>query len=218
MPSANSSTFDIGSVCDVSASIRIDESAGFTLRNDGGVGISGGSCRAAVAIAVCTSCAAASMLRSSENCSVICAVPSALVDVIESSDAMVENCFSSGVATAVAIVSGLAPGNDALTEIVGKSTAGRSDTGNDTYASVPKNARPNVSSAVATGRRTNSCRDVHTSACLRGKIEMRAFGLSRDWPSTTTISPACTPVTIVHSLLARPTCTWRCSAIDSFTT
>jgi len=27
-----------------------------------------------------------------------------------------------------------------------------------------------------------------------------------------------TPVTIVHSLLARPACTWRCSAIDSFTT
>ncbi len=45
--------------------ISTDESAGFTLRNDGGVGISGGSRRAAVAIAVCTSCAAASMLRSS---------------------------------------------------------------------------------------------------------------------------------------------------------
>ncbi len=71
------------------------------------------------------------MLRSSENCKVIRAVPSELVDVIESSDAIVENCFSSGVATAVAIVSGLAPGSDALTEIVGKSTAGRSETGND---------------------------------------------------------------------------------------
>ena len=155
MPSANSSIFDIGIVGDVSARIMIDESAGLTLRNDGGVGMSGGSCRAAVAMAVCTSCAAASMLRSSENCSVICAVPSALVEVIESSDAMVENCFSSGVATAVAIVSGLAPGNDALTEMVGKSTAGKSETGNDRYASVPKNASPNVSSAVPTGRRTN---------------------------------------------------------------
>ena len=46
--SAYSSTFDIGSVCDVSARISIDESAGFTLRNDGGVGMSGGSRRAAV--------------------------------------------------------------------------------------------------------------------------------------------------------------------------
>ena len=32
---------------------------------------------------------------------------------------MVENCFSSGVATDEAIVSGLAPGNDAPTEMVG---------------------------------------------------------------------------------------------------
>ncbi len=42
---------------------------------------------------------------------------------------MVENCFSSGVATAAAIVSGLAPGRLALTLIVGKSTFGRSLTG-----------------------------------------------------------------------------------------
>ena len=33
--------------------------------------------------------------------------------------AIVENCFSSGVATAAAIVSGLAPGSEALTLIVG---------------------------------------------------------------------------------------------------
>ena len=32
---------------------------------------------------------------------------------------MVENCFSSGVATEEAIVSGLAPGRLALTEMVG---------------------------------------------------------------------------------------------------
>ena len=83
-------------------------------------------------------------------------LPSLLLDDIESSDAIVENCFSSGVATALAIVSGLAPGSDALTEIVGKSTAGRSDTGNDTYASVPKNAKPTVNSPVATGRSTNN--------------------------------------------------------------
>ena len=34
--------------------------------------------------------------------------------------AMVENCFSSGVATAEAIVSGLAPGRLAVTWMVGK--------------------------------------------------------------------------------------------------
>ena len=43
--------------------------------------------------------------------------------------AMVENCFSKGVATEEAMVSGLAPGREALTWIVGKSTFGRSLTG-----------------------------------------------------------------------------------------
>ena len=55
--------------------------------------------------------------------------PSELLDVIESMPAIVENCFSSGVATEDAIVSGLAPGKDALTRMVGKSTLGRSLTG-----------------------------------------------------------------------------------------
>jgi hypothetical protein len=36
---------------------------------------------------------------------------------------------SSGVATADAIVSGLAPGSEALTEMVGNSTCGSGDTG-----------------------------------------------------------------------------------------
>ena len=74
----------------------------------------GGSCGAAAAMADCTSCAAASMLRSSVNWMVIWVVPSALVEVIESMPAMVENCFSSGVATAEAMVSGLAPGRLAV--------------------------------------------------------------------------------------------------------
>ena len=43
--------------------------------------------------------------------------------------AIVENCRSSGSATDEAIVSGLAPGSEALTWIVGKSTLGRSLTG-----------------------------------------------------------------------------------------
>ena len=42
---------------------------------------------------------------------------------------MVENSFSSGVATADAMVSGLAPGSEAATAIVGKSMLGRSETG-----------------------------------------------------------------------------------------
>ena len=46
-------------------------------------------------------------------------LPSALTDDIESMPAMVENCFSSGVATDEAIVSGLAPGRLADTWMVG---------------------------------------------------------------------------------------------------
>ena len=67
------------------------------------------------------------LLRS--NCSVIFVLPSELDDVMESIPGMVEKTFSSGVATDDAIVSGLAPGNVVLTEMVGKSTVGKSLTG-----------------------------------------------------------------------------------------
>ena len=107
----------------------IGASAGLTLRNVGGEGSVDGSCFAAAAMADWTSCAAASMFRSSENVSVIVVAPSVDCDVIESMPAMVENCFSSGVATADAIVSGLAPGSVACTWIVGKSTLGSALTG-----------------------------------------------------------------------------------------
>ena len=82
---------------------------------DGGAGMPGGSWRVEREIAVWTSCAAASMLRSSSNCSVIDVLPRLLVEVIWLTPGIVVNCFSSGVATAAAIVSGLAPGRLALT-------------------------------------------------------------------------------------------------------
>ena len=78
-----------------------------------------GSERSVLAMAACTSCAAASMLRPRLNCSVMDVVPGPLEEVIASRPAMVVNCFSSGVATADAIVSGLAPGSEAFTEITG---------------------------------------------------------------------------------------------------
>src|SRR6478735_6137338 len=109
------------------------ESAGFTFLKEGGFGMSGGRFFSAAAMADCTSSAAPSILRSSLNCTVTVVEPSALSDVMESMPAMVENCFSSGVATEDAIVSGLAPGRFAVTEMVGKSTVGRSLTGNFTY-------------------------------------------------------------------------------------
>jgi hypothetical protein len=62
-----------------------------------------------LAIIACTSCAAPSILRFRSNWTVIETLPSELVELIELMPAMVANCFSSGVATAAAIVSGLAP-------------------------------------------------------------------------------------------------------------
>ena len=53
------------------------------------------------------------------------------------------------------MISALPPGKDALTEIVGKSTCGRGDTGRNLYARIPAKEIPTVISVVATGRRMN---------------------------------------------------------------
>jgi len=103
---------------DVSAKKRIGDAAGFCLRYDGGMIVDGRNA-SAPEIAALTSCAAASMSRSGENCSVTFVFPMPLLDVMLSMPAMAENAFSSGVATVAAIVSGLAPGRFALTLIVG---------------------------------------------------------------------------------------------------
>src|SRR6266480_1079338 len=153
--SAYSSSADSWRVLDVRARYRIGESAGFDLLYDGGC-IPGGSCRSVLEIAACTSWAAASILRDSENCSVMLVPPNVLDDVIASIPAIVENCFSSGVATAAAIVCGLAPGNPAETVIVGKSTLGRSLTGSSRYDISPNMRIPSITNVVATGRRMNS--------------------------------------------------------------
>jgi hypothetical protein len=50
------------------------------------------------------------------------------------------------------MVSGLAPGNDADTDTVGKSTCGRGDTGRIRNATKPARAMATVSKVVATGR------------------------------------------------------------------
>ncbi len=78
-----------------------------------------GRLRSACAIAACTSCAAASMSRSRVKVSTIEVEPWLDEEVIESMPAIVENCFSSGVATAEAIVSGSAPESEARTCTVG---------------------------------------------------------------------------------------------------
>ncbi len=116
-------------VFDVSPSIRIGASAGFTLRQVGLRGKLLGNWPRAALIAACTSRAAASILRLRSNCSVMLVEPSVLDDVISFTPAILPNCRSSGVATEDAIVSGLAPGRPVFTEIDGKSTCGSGATG-----------------------------------------------------------------------------------------
>ena len=55
--------------------------------------------------------------------------PWRLFEEIAVTPAMLPSARSSGVATLAAIVSGLAPGNEAFTWIVGKSTCGSGATG-----------------------------------------------------------------------------------------
>ena len=73
----------------------------------------------AALIAACTSCSAASMLRARSNWSVICDEPKLDTEVICVSAGTCPNWRSSGVVTAVAIVSALAPGSIVETTMVG---------------------------------------------------------------------------------------------------
>jgi hypothetical protein len=79
-------------------------------------------------------------------------LPNVLDEVISDTPAIFPKARSKGVATVVAIVSGLAPGNEADTEIVGKSTCGNGATGNKLKANAPTMRIAKVSSVVATGR------------------------------------------------------------------
>ena len=104
-------------------------------------------------MAASTSRAAAFISRSKSNCKVIRVEPRVLDEVISETEAMRENCRSSGVATEEAMISGLAPGNDADTLMVGKSTCGKGDTGSRRKATAPARAIATVRSVVAIGLR-----------------------------------------------------------------
>ena len=81
-------------------------------------------------MADCTSAAALSMSRLSSNCRVMEVEPSEERAEMVSMPEIVWNCLISGVATAVAMVSGEAPDSWADTVMVGKSTRGSAATGN----------------------------------------------------------------------------------------
>src|SRR5580693_2491823 len=82
-------------------------------------------------------------------------VPRPLLEVISVTPAMWPNWRSSGVATEEAMISALAPGKLALTEMVGKSTCGNGETGRTSKAMAPAMAMAIVSRVVATGRWMN---------------------------------------------------------------
>src|SRR5580700_3619872 len=92
------------------------------------------------------------MLRLRSNWIVTEQVPRLLVEVISVTPAIWPNWRSSGVATEEAMISALAPGKLALTEMVGKSTCGKGETGRTSKAIAPAMAMAIVSSVVATGR------------------------------------------------------------------
>src|SRR5262249_37886360 len=91
------------------------------------------------------------MFRSRSNCMVIFPDPVLLFDVISVIPAMRPKVRSSGVVTAEAIVSGLAPGRFVNTLIVGYSTCGSGATGRKKNPSAPAIATASARSDVATG-------------------------------------------------------------------
>lgn len=91
------------------------------------------------------------MFLSRVNCRISVVEPRALLLVIWVMPGMALNCTSSGVATDEAMVSGLAPGNWAVTWMVGKSASGSGATGRRGKAMAPSSTRAKVSSRVAMG-------------------------------------------------------------------
>ena len=118
-----------GSTLERTARTRIGESAGLIFLYVGRLGKFAGSCPDDALMAACTSRAAASILRFRSNCSVTEVDPARLLEVISVTPAIFPNWRSSGVATDDAMISGLAPGSVAETEIVGNSTCGSGATG-----------------------------------------------------------------------------------------
>ena len=86
---------------------------------------------------------------------------------------MAPRCRSSGVATLLAITSGLAPGSEAETKMAGASILRQRRHRQQLNAAPPANATPSVNRVVATGRAMNGRGEVHALAARR------ALGASR---------------------------------------
>ena len=149
------------------ASVMMGALAGLALLYVGLLRIPVGNMLRAALIAACTSRAAALISRDRSNCSVIRVEPCELFDVISVMPAMLPSARSSGVATLDAMVSGLAPGRLADTEIVGMSICGKAATGRRKYASSPSSTTPIQISVVATGLRMNGAERLATMSVGR---------------------------------------------------
>jgi hypothetical protein len=79
-------------------------------------------------------------------------LPSELEEVISLTPAIRPSERSSGVATDEAMVSGEAPGSEALTMITGKSTCGSGATGSSRKPRMPHRVMASEMRIVATGR------------------------------------------------------------------
>src|ERR1700704_604568 len=182
-------TVDNGSVAEPRPTNSTGKSAGFTLRKLGGIVISIGSRRWAMVNAVCTSSAAASMLRLRSNWMVIAVVPCDELEDIDEMPAMVDNWRSMIPATDAAMVSALAPGRVAVTAMVGKSTFGSAETGNSRKPNTPNAMIAAVISVVMTGRQMQSPERVIAQApALRARGSTPDPLDSSNCPSTTTSS------------------------------
>ena len=187
-------TVDSGSVAERSVTNSTGKSAGFTLRKLGGIVISIGSRRCAMVSAVCTSSAAASMLRLRSNWMVMTLVPCDEFDDIDEMPATVDNWRSMMPATDAAIVSALEPGSVAVTAMVGKSTFGNAETGSRRKPNTPNAMIEAVIRVVMTGRRMQSSESVIDQAPALGAGG--AIGVPSDnnnCPSVMTSSPPPNP-------------------------
>src|ERR1700687_6152509 len=100
------------------------------------------------------------MFRPGSNSSVRSLVPWKLVELITAMPGMVENCFSSGVATEEAIDSGPAPGRSAKTRVIGGLKLGNAAIGRYRYAKTPAATTESDNSTVIAGRRMQSSEGV----------------------------------------------------------
>src|SRR5262249_52101309 len=131
-----------GMVGEVSATMKIGNAAGLTLRNVGRVGRSPGRSVAAALSAACTSRPAPSMLRPRSNWMVMLLEPSEDTEVISVTPAISPSRRSGGAAIVAAMMAGSAPGRLAVTRTVGSSKLGRLATGRKEKRDRPARKEP----------------------------------------------------------------------------